>query len=256
MKNIFRITLLVLTLLSITFLPITNLNAERFSPWAIERLVGKKAPEFTVNDLSGNSVSLSSFFIPSSNAQESIPEEYIVKKGDTLWDISASLLKDPFLWPKLWKANPQIKNPALISPGNSIRIPSKEKSRRISPLPGEDVTTKAILLNFWATWCPYCREERPYLNSLYKEYKDRGLVIIAVSTDRSPRKVKAYLKRVPADFVILHDENKEAARAYGVFALPTSFLIDRRGIIRYKFMGLRNWTNSESKKLIEKFLKE
>lgn len=259
MKNIFRVFLLFSTLLSIIFSPITNLNAERFSPWAIERLVGKKAPEFTLKDLSGKGISLSSFFIPSSNAQESTPVEYveyIVKKGDTLWGISASLLKDSFLWPELWKANPQIKNPALIFPGNRIRIPSKEKSRRMSPLPGEDITTKVILLNFWATWCPYCREERPYLNSLYKEYKDKGLVIVAVSTDRSLRKVKAYLKRMPADFIVLYDNNKEAARAYGVYSLPTSFLIDRGGIVRYRFMGLRNWTNSESKKLIEKFLKE
>ncbi len=54
-------------------------------------------------------------------------EEYIIKKGDTLWDISNSKLQDFFLWPKLWKENPQIKNPDLIYPGQKIRIPSKEE---------------------------------------------------------------------------------------------------------------------------------
>lgn len=66
-------------------------------------------------------------FIVSANAEEIIFEEYSIKKGDTLWDISKDKLEDPFLWPKLWKENPQIKNPDLIYPGEKIRIPSKEE---------------------------------------------------------------------------------------------------------------------------------
>jgi hypothetical protein len=54
-------------------------------------------------------------------------EEYIIKKNDTLWDISESKLEDPFLWPKLWSVNPQIKNPDLIFPGTKILIPSREE---------------------------------------------------------------------------------------------------------------------------------
>jgi len=168
----------MLILLFITFLPTTDLKGELFSPWAIEELVGKKAPEFKVRDLSGNSVSLSSF------------------KG------------------------------------------------------------RPILLNFWATWCPYCREERPYLNSLHREYKDRGLVIVSVSIDRSSQRVKAYLKRIPVDFVVLHDSSNKAARDYSVYSLPTSFLINRDSVIKYRFVGLKNWTDKGLKKLIEKLLEE
>lgn len=178
MKNVFKVVLLSLLLLSIILISIYNLNAQVFSPWEIEKLVGKKAPEFTVKNLSGKSVPLSAF------------------KG------------------------------------------------------------KPILLNFWATWCPYCREERPSLNSLYREYKDRGLVIISVSTDRSPQKVRAYLERIPMNFIILMDNDSKAARLYGVYSLPTNFLIDREGIIKHKFMGLRNWMDSGSKKFIDGLLKE
>jgi len=60
------------------------------------------------------------------NAQETAYEEYHIKKGDTLWDISNSNVQDPFLWPKLWKENPQIKNPDLIYPGDKIKIPLRE----------------------------------------------------------------------------------------------------------------------------------
>lgn len=113
---------------------------------------------------------------------------------------------------------------------------------------------KALLLNFWATWCPYCREERPSLNTLYRDFKEKGLVVVAVSTDRSPEKVKEYLKSVPLDFVILHDNKKEVSSLYGIYSLPVSFLIDRDGIVRYKSMGMRDWTESSSRKLIEKIL--
>ncbi len=175
---VYRITLLLLIVLSLALLPAHNLYAQFFSPFEIDELVGKKAPEFKADDLSGKSVSLSSF------------------KG------------------------------------------------------------KPILLNFWATWCPYCKEERPYLNSLYKEYKGRDLVIIAVSVDKSGETVKRFLKRVPLDFIILHDNDNKASGLYGVYSLPTSFLIDRKGIIKNKFMGMRDWTEESSKKIIDALIKD
>jgi len=66
-------------------------------------------------------------------------EEYIIKKGDTLWDISGRKLQDHFLWPKIWQINPQIKNPDLIYPGQRIMIPMEEELKRLS-LPIEEQT--------------------------------------------------------------------------------------------------------------------
>jgi len=115
---------------------------------------------------------------------------------------------------------------------------------------------KPILLNFWATWCPNCREERKYLNSFYEEYKDKGIVVISVSTDRSPELVKEFLNKVPMNFIVLHDAGRQAAKAYGVSALPTSYLINREGLIKQRFLGVVDWTDKESKKLIDELLKE
>lgn len=114
---------------------------------------------------------------------------------------------------------------------------------------------KPILLNIWATWCPYCREERPQLDYLYKEYRGSGLVIIAVSVDKSPEKVRRYLNDIPAEYVVLIDEEGAVARLYGVYALPTSFLIDRHGKVRYKFMGPKMWTSNSFKILIEELFR-
>src|SRR5512136_1301773 len=60
-------------------------------------------------------------------------EVYTIKKGDTLWDISAKFLKDPFLWPKLWQRNPYITNPHWIYPGNPIRLSGIEEKKKEAP---------------------------------------------------------------------------------------------------------------------------
>lgn len=69
------------------------------------------------------------------SAQDTAREEYIIKKGDTLWDISDSKLLDNFLWPNLWRVNPQIKNPDLVYPGDRINIPTKEELMRLQAKP-------------------------------------------------------------------------------------------------------------------------
>lgn len=74
-------------------------------------------------------------FIINADAQDSESDEYIIKKGDTLWGISDSELEDTFLWPKLWSVNPHIENPDLIYPGSRIRVPSREELMRMPAIP-------------------------------------------------------------------------------------------------------------------------
>ena len=85
--------------------------------------------------------------VNSVNAQGTSPEEYSVRKGDTLWDISDSKLEDSFLWPNLWRVNPQIESPDLIYPGDKIRIPSKEELMRMFPKPEKEIriVTKPVV---------------------------------------------------------------------------------------------------------------
>jgi len=111
---------------------------------------------------------------------------------------------------------------------------------------------KIVLLNFWATWCPPCKSEMPVLNKLYKDMRSRGLEIIAVSTDNSINYVKEYLSKSNFDFQVLWDENRVVTKKYKVFTMPTSFLIDRNGIIIDKFYGEEEWNAPEFKRRLEK----
>lgn len=114
---------------------------------------------------------------------------------------------------------------------------------------------KVVLLNFWATWCPPCRAEMPSMEKLYNRLKGRGFAVIAVATDRSAVDVKDFLKTQPLSFTIVMDDNLKVSRSrYKVFMMPTSFLIDKRGIVVDKFYGDENWMDPAIIKQIETLL--
>ncbi|HXX58175.1 MAG TPA: TlpA disulfide reductase family protein [Thermodesulfovibrionales bacterium] len=169
MRTVVRCVVILLTFLFLT--------AEVPSPWGMDELIGKQAPDFTLKDITGRSLSLSSL------------------KG------------------------------------------------------------KAVLVNFWATWCPPCRDEMPSLNRLFKAYKDQGLIVLAVSTDRSESTVKDFLSRYPADFQVFMDADMQTSRRYRVFSMPTAFLLDRNGVIIKRYLGEEDWDSAEIRSEIGKALK-
>lgn len=113
---------------------------------------------------------------------------------------------------------------------------------------------KVVLLNFWATRCPPCIAEMPSLNTLYQTYKDKGFVILAISTDRNIDAVKEVAQANGLEFLILFDNKHEAKNKYNVFALPTSFVINQQGLISEIIVGGRNWMDESSRTLIENLL--
>ena len=113
---------------------------------------------------------------------------------------------------------------------------------------------KVVLLNFWATWCPPCKAEMPSMNKLYNDMKARGLEVIAISADNSPSAVREFLSKCRLDFLVLFDETKAVTRLYHVFSMPTTFLIDRNGVIVEKFYGEEDWNDPAIRKKIENLL--
>jgi cytochrome c biogenesis protein CcmG, thiol:disulfide interchange protein DsbE len=102
-----------------------------------------------------------------------------------------------------------------------------------------DLRGKVVLVNLWATWCPPCREEMPAIEAVYKKYKDSGLEVLAVNTtfQDSEGEAAAFAQEFGLSFLIPLDRTGAVSRQYQLRALPTSYFIDRQGIIRSVVVG-------------------
>ena len=93
---------------------------------------------------------------------------------------------------------------------------------------------KPVLVNFWASWCPPCRYEMPFIQEIFddKEWSDKGLVILAVDIGESPSTVENFMQSYNLTFQALLDISQEVALEYNIRGIPTTFLIDKDGIIQ------------------------
>lgn len=95
-----------------------------------------------------------------------------------------------------------------------------------------DYKGQGVLLNFWGTWCPPCKEEMPALNNSYNKYKDQGVQVISINIAQSDFEVKNFVNEYKLDFPVTIDESKSVMRTYNVDQLPATFLIDAEGEIK------------------------
>lgn len=98
---------------------------------------------------------------------------------------------------------------------------------------------KIVLLEFWATWCPPCRESIPAMNELYKKYNDKGLVLLGISVDKGQNiveDIRAFIREYSIQYPIAID-SKNVNTLYGVYSIPTLILIDKAGKIVLKNIG-------------------
>lgn len=121
---------------------------------------------------------------------------------------------------------------------------------RLSELRG-----RAVVLNFWATWCPPCRAEMPSLQQLAEIYGPEKLVVLAVNVSEGPRRINQYVQASGLTLPVLLDANGEIARQWGANVLPTTILIDAAGRPRQRLRGEVDWTGREATALIEPLLR-
>jgi len=104
---------------------------------------------------------------------------------------------------------------------------------------------KLLVLNFWATWCPPCVEEMPSLVQMQQRLKDRGITVLAVSVDADGDAYHRFLKDHKIDFLTVRDPDMKSSNLYGSFKWPETYIIDRQGIVRRKFIGAVDWGQPE-----------
>lgn len=113
---------------------------------------------------------------------------------------------------------------------------------------------KVVFLNFWTTWCSECRTEMPAMERLHRRLPERDLVMVAVSLRESAETVKRFMDQNRLTFTVLLDENGDIGTSYAVRAIPTTFILDRRGHIIGRALGARKWDSAKSVKLFERLL--
>lgn len=112
-----------------------------------------------------------------------------------------------------------------------------------------------VLLNFWATWCPPCLEEMPYIEEVYQKYKDRGFTVVAISSDEEGESVVApFIEELNLTFPVLLDTDKAVSSVYGAHNLPMSFILNRDGEVIAGAVGERNWSGEEALSVLDEII--
>ena len=113
-----------------------------------------------------------------------------------------------------------------------------------------------VYLDFWASWCGPCAQSFPFMNTLHHELRGKGLQVVGVNLDEEPEDAASFLARRPAHFNIVADAEKRCANDFGVKAMPSSYLIDRKGTVRYVHLGFRTGESGELRDVVQKLLAE
>jgi DsbE subfamily thiol:disulfide oxidoreductase len=175
--------------------------------------------------------------------------------------IPAALLAAAFLlaaWPMQaaaapdYKAIPKLQEIKDRPPAPDFTLPDPG-GKKVSL---KDYRGKVVFLNFWATWCEYCREELPAMERLYREFKGKGLEVVAVNIKDKREDALAFIKKNKLSFPVVMDPEGEIGLLYGAYATPTVYLIDRNGTVLARMWGPAGWYSPAARKLIGEIVEQ
>ncbi len=132
------------------------------------------------------------------------------------------------------------KPPLVGNPAPDFTVTDADRTVSLKDLRG-----KVVVLNFWATWCPPCVDEMPSLVQMQKQLKDRGVTVLAVSVDDDSRQYHSFLEKYKVDLLTVRDPRQRSNELYGTFKYPETYIIDRQGVLRRKFIGPVDWTKPD-----------
>ncbi len=118
----------------------------------------------------------------------------------------------------------------------------------------KDFRGKLVFLNFWASWCIPCREEMPAMERLYKEFKNKGFIILAVNMKDRRKDALAFVKELQLTYPVVFDPDGQAGVLYGAWGLPATYLIGRKGVGLARVWGAAEWYSPGARKLIRVLL--
>jgi thiol-disulfide isomerase/thioredoxin len=146
---------------------------------------------------------------------------------------------------------------AALEPG--APLPSLAIARLEEPAQALSLASlkgSVVYVDFWASWCVPCRLSMPALDALYQRNRGRGFAVVGVNKDVSAADAERFLKRVAVTFPLVRDADDAAARSFDVKAMPSGYLVDRKGVVRKVHRGFTAETAAQLEKEIEALLKE
>jgi peroxiredoxin len=118
-----------------------------------------------------------------------------------------------------------------------------------------DYRGKAVLVNFWATWCKPCRDEMPSIERLRASLEGRPFAVLAVNVGESADAARGFAASMPLGFPLLLDRDTRTSRAWGARILPATFLIGPDGVARFSYLGELDWAQPEVRAVVEKLMR-
>jgi cytochrome c biogenesis protein CcmG/thiol:disulfide interchange protein DsbE len=125
-------------------------------------------------------------------------------------------------------------------PAPDFTVTDSGRSITLSQLKG-----RVVVLNFWATWCPPCIEEMPSLVQMQQRMQAKGITVLAVSIDADEGNYKRFLRDHNVNLLSMRDPDQKSNSLYGTSKFPETYVIDRSGIVRRKFIGAVDWTEPD-----------
>jgi len=127
---------------------------------------------------------------------------------------------------------------AAVEPGSAAPLLWLAPLRAGEPaIALQQLRGRVVYVDFWASWCVPCRASMPALDSLSQRFGPQGFVVVGVNKDASREEAERFLRRVPVSFPLASDAEDAAARAFGVKAMPSGYLLDRAGVVRHVHRG-------------------
>jgi cytochrome c biogenesis protein CcmG/thiol:disulfide interchange protein DsbE len=119
-----------------------------------------------------------------------------------------------------------------------------------------DYRGRVVLIDFWASWCGPCRQAFPAINNLQAEFHDRGFDALAINLDERRKDADQFLAERPHTLTVLFDPKGESATSFGLGGMPSSFVVDREGRVRFAHTGFTSATLEEYRQEIASLLRE
>jgi peroxiredoxin len=120
----------------------------------------------------------------------------------------------------------------------------------------KDYRGKIVFLNFWATWCGPCRTEMPAMDRLYREFKGKDFEMLAVNVKEKGDDALKFMKELKIGYPVALDQDGEVGLLYGAWALPTTYLIDRKGQVLARMWGPADWHSTSARNLIKSLIEQ